>query len=169
MRTGAAADLGDCLCTRTVDWLPPDALAIGAGSLIHLEMQPGTCHQLNALSLSSYAARRLHLEVECPCSDETGAYVTPAGLGGGIVWEAATVLTRFLATSRRPCADADDTKRILDLGSGTGVCGLVAAAQVSGPRVFEHVKLHPAWFTARLSFRSLPAVGEKPCDSWAEI
>ncbi len=56
-----------------------------------------------------------------------------AGLGGGIVWEAATVLTRFLVQpghgpSQLPRRGGPGgCAHILELGSGTGVCGLVAA------------------------------------------
>jgi hypothetical protein len=31
-----------CLLSREVDWLPHGALALEAGSSIHLEMEPGT-------------------------------------------------------------------------------------------------------------------------------
>lgn len=54
------------------------------------------------------------------------------GLGGGIVWEAATILTRYLVQQQSRGAHRPDdgaVVHILELGSGTGVCGLVAAAQ----------------------------------------
>jgi len=67
-------------------------------------------------------------------------------LGGGIVWEGATILTRYLVQFHAPKGlrgvgvgveeEArkgleDGAVHILELGSGTGVCGLVAAGACS--------------------------------------
>lgn len=51
-----------------------------------------------------------------------------SGFGvGGMVWEPAIVLSRFLASSDQPTGQYLAGKHVLELGSGTGTAGLAAA------------------------------------------
>lgn len=74
--------------------------------------------------------------VQLPCVSHAGreqrlnlaeSFGLPSGAGaelGGAIWPAAALMCRWLASERENIAGA----RVIELGSGTGACGLYAAA-----------------------------------------
>ena len=134
----------DLACSRRVaDWLPAGALA---GVPLDIQLQPGAasrarlfapsgecgeCIRPRAGGTTHSAARSCLVYIGALVVARRSVLRSSAGLGGGIVWEAATILTRFLVQSGAPYLPGGEgtgrCSHVLELGSGTGACGLVAA------------------------------------------
>ena len=131
----------DLACSRRVtDWLPAGALA---GVPLDIQLQPGAasrarlfapsgecgeCIRPRAGGTTHSAARSCLVYIGALVVARRSVLRSSAGLGGGIVWEAATILTRFLVQSGAPYLPGERGRAGARTSSSSGAARAPAAS-----------------------------------------
>ena len=80
-----------------------------------------------AAEVANLSERTFEREIEC---QDGILRIKQAEVGDEscVVWDAALVLAKYLQTRHYCCNERLENKRVIELGAGTGVVGLIAAS-----------------------------------------